>query len=585
MRPTVQAELVPLVERASEDYLVLADRRSQDEECGLRAVLGEQIEDRRRPPGRPVVEGQRDYVVYGTPAGAHLVSIGVRRNPYDVTISPMSGAAKSSLRGALLAGLLAGAVKTAVSLPFIGRYGWHRDELYFLAAAKHPSLGYVDFPPVTAWVGWLVQALAGDSLVALRLTSLAASVGAIVFVSLIARELGGRIGAQLGAALAFALTPYILAASAIYHTTWLDLLAWSALLYVLVRVVGRPEPRLWPLAGVLAGLALETKYTVVVLLIALLLGLLLTPSRRLLASRGPWLAATIAVLFVLPNLVWQATHGWPSWEFFPSQHDATVADGTRVDFFAEHLLFFGLSLIIVIVGVVWLWRRPVLRPLALIPVIVAVLFVLEGGRAYYPIPAYTLPLAAGAIAIESWLRRNRPVRVGAVAALALCQLALVIYAIPQVVPIKSTEEFVRSPSSAVDIFSEEIGWPELVAQIAGAWKSLTPAERADAVILTGNYGEAGAVALFGPAEGLPQPLSGHLSWHYWHPKRMPQRHAVVIGWPPDDLSWACESWILVRQVSNPWDLENEESGYFIATCRLRRPLAELWNKGIARNEL
>ncbi len=493
----------------------------------------------------------------------------------------MSVGARSSLRGALLAGLAAGAVKAAITLPLVGRYGWHRDELYFLAAAKHPSLGYVDFPPVTAWVGWLVQATAGDSLVALRLTSLAA----IVFVSLMVRELGGRRGAQLGAALAFALTPYVLTASAIYHTTWLDLLAWSALLYVLLRVLGRPEPRLWPLAGVLAGVALETKYTVGALLIALLFGLLLTPSRRLLATRGPWLAAAIAALILLPNLVWQAVHGWPSWEFFPSQHSATVADGTRVDFVTEHLVFFGASLVVAVVGVIWLWRRPILRPLALIPVIVAVLFVFEGGRAYYPIPAYTLPIAAGAIAIEGWLRRSRPLRLGAVGALALCQLALVVYAIPQVVPVRSTAEFARSPSSAVDIFSEEIGWPELVAQTTGAWNRLTPAERADAVILTGNYGEAGAISLFGPAKGLPQPLSGHLSWQYWHPRRMPQRHAVVAGWSPQGLNWACESWSFVRQISNSWDMANEESSYFIATCHLRRPVGELWNKGIARNNL
>ena len=114
---------------------------------------------------------------------------------------------------------------------------------------------------------------------------------------------------------------------------------------------------------------------------------------------------------------------------------------------------------------------------------------------------------------------------------------------------------------------------------------LTPAERADAVILTGNYGEAGAFSLYDPALGLPQPLSGHLSWQYWHPKRMPQRHAVVVGWSPQGLSWACEAWDLVRQVSNSWNLHNEESNYFIATCCLRRPLGELWNQGIARNNL
>ena len=149
-----------------------------------------------------------------------------------MTLSGVSERSRVSARQAVLVGLAVGALKAALTLPFIGRYGWHRDELYFLAAAKRPALGYADFPPVTAWIGWFVHALAGKSLVALRLTSLAASIGAIVLVSLMARELGGGRLAQVGAALAFALTPYILAASTIFHTTWFDLLAWTVVVYL-----------------------------------------------------------------------------------------------------------------------------------------------------------------------------------------------------------------------------------------------------------------------------------------------------------------------------------------------------------------
>jgi hypothetical protein len=98
--------------------------------------------------------------------------------------------------------------------------------------------------------------------------------------------------------------------------------------------------------------------------------------------------------------------------------------------------------------------------------------------------------------------------------------------------------------------------------------------------------KAGAISLYGPALGLPQPLSGHLSWQYWHPKQMPQRHAVVVGWwDRGAMDWLCASWTIVERVDNDIGLANEEQGAPISTCTMRRPLGELWDYGIARNNL
>src|SRR5262249_48547794 len=224
-------------------------------------------------------------------------------------------------------GAIAAAAESAVVVPFLGRYGWDRDELYFLAAAKRPTWGYVDFPPVTAWIGWTVHALFGDSLDALRLTSLAAMLIATVLVVLMRRELGGGLGTQLAAALVWALSPYGLAAASIFHPTWFDVLCWVALLYTLLIALRRERPHLWLLAGVIAGIGLETKYTIVFLLAALLVALLvITDGRRILASRWPWLGLGIAVLLLVPNLVWEAQHGWASVHFVSSQNAKTAND-------------------------------------------------------------------------------------------------------------------------------------------------------------------------------------------------------------------------------------------------------------------
>ncbi len=232
----------------------------------------------------------------------------------------------TSVRASLACGALAVAVQAAVVTPFLGRYGWDRDELYFLSASRRPTLGYVDFPPLTAWIAWLVRAMFGESLIALRLTCLIAVMLSIVLVALIARELGGGWGAQTVAALAWALSPYTLGAGSIFHPTWFDALCWVALLYVVLLALNRQRPKFWLLAGAIAGIGLEAKYTIAFLLAALLVALLFTDSRRLLRTRWPWLGLAIAFVLVLPNLVWEAQHAWPSIDFFQSQNAKTAAD-------------------------------------------------------------------------------------------------------------------------------------------------------------------------------------------------------------------------------------------------------------------
>ena len=174
-------------------------------------------------------------------------------------------ARRSTLRSgrALLAGGGVGALKLALALPFLGRYGWDRDELYFLQASRHLAPGYVDFPPMTALVGRVVLEICGPSLVALRLTGVLAGMLTIVLIALCVRELGGGLRSQLVASLAFALTPFGLGLGVLFHPTMLDVPIWVGFLYVALRILGRPEPRLLPVLGLIAGIGLETKATVV----------------------------------------------------------------------------------------------------------------------------------------------------------------------------------------------------------------------------------------------------------------------------------------------------------------------------------
>jgi hypothetical protein len=493
--------------------------------------------------------------------------------------------AHTPLRLSLAVGATVACVQAAIAAPFLGRYGWDRDELYFLSAAHRPTWGYVDFPPITAWIGWAVHALLGNSLEALRITSLAAMLAATVLVALMTRELGGGARTQAAAAAVWALSPYGLAAASIFHPTWFDALCWVALLYTLLVALRRNRPRLWLVAGAIAGLGLETKYTIAFLLAALLVALLATDGRRLLATRWPWLGLGVALLLLVPNVVWQAQHDWASAHFFSSQNAKTASDTPPATYLAQQF-FLGAGILVAAVGVVSLWRRPRLRPLALLPPLVTAIFLFERGRAYYPLPADSLAIAAGAVTVAAWLPRTTTwKRAGVLAPLLLVQAAVLVYALPTVLPIRSTASMISSGVWKNSWYKDEIGWPELADQTAHAWQSLPARERGDGAILAENYGEASALEFYGPGRGLPRILSGHLSWQYWRPETLPQRFALLVGFSSIGTTRLCSSSRILATIDNPWHLDNEERGRTITACRLRRPLGRLWKQYIATDQL
>jgi Dolichyl-phosphate-mannose-protein mannosyltransferase len=490
------------------------------------------------------------------------------------------GRTRTSARTALIAGVAGVAPLVALTAPFMSRYGWDRDELYFLSAAHHLELGYVDFPPLIAVVGWIVDKLAPHSLEALRITSLAAGAATVVLVAFIARELGGGRRAQWIAAMCWALTPYILGSASIFHPTWLDALAWVAFLYFAVRLLVRREPRLWLVLGLIAGVGLEAKYTIAFLMLAFAIALLLTRERRELATVWPWLGLAIAFLLLLPNLLWQVRHGWPSVQFFSSQNAQTASGTSRPAYITEQLLFLGWATLLAAAGVVWLWRRGP-RPLALVPAIVTLIFLAERGRSYYPLPADAIAVGAGAVAIDHWLRRGRRLLlVGVVVAL---QAAIIALAAPIVVPFYSTRHLVSSSVWKTGFFKDEIGWPEMTAQVEQTWEQLPYTDHADGVILAYNYGEASALQLSG--RKLGPILSGHLSWQFWRPVRLPQRFALTVGYPAGGLQELCRSWRPLAHIDNRWHLHNEEHGQLIAACQLKQPLGSIWAARIARDQL
>jgi 4-amino-4-deoxy-L-arabinose transferase-like glycosyltransferase len=295
------------------------------------------------------------------------------------------------------------ALKSALELAVAGRYGWHRDELYYAVAGLHLQGGYVEFPPVTALLAALDRGLFGWSLVGLRVITILASAGTVLVGALVARELGGTRRAQTLAAVIIGFGPGMLATNLLFQPVALDQLTTMIVLWLALRLaLGRGS---WPLLGVAVGIGLETKYTLA-LVVVLLVATFFVWRRDVLRTWGLSLAVSIAAVLLVPNLVWEAGHGWTSVHWFLNP-PPSGSDETRPVFVANVILLTGAAVPVAVAGVISLVRDRTLRPFGWTIVgTVAAYFVL-GGKSYYALPVLVFALAAGAIPLDRW----RPVAV------------------------------------------------------------------------------------------------------------------------------------------------------------------------------
>jgi 4-amino-4-deoxy-L-arabinose transferase-like glycosyltransferase len=465
--------------------------------------------------------------------------------------------------------LLLVAAKVGVTMVVADRYGWHRDELYYLASGRHLALGYVDYPPITPLLARIDQAVFPGSLPALRLFTVLAGAVVIIVAALIARELGGNRLAQALAGLAVLISPMFVGANILFQTVSFDQLIWALVCLLLVRLLRGADPREWLLLGVVFGIGLETKYTVIGLGVAILIGLLATNQRKRLASRWPWLGFGLAIVVFLPNLAWQAGHHWDSVAYTFAHRGAT--DGP-IAYWVQQFLLMGPQLIpLVVGGVWWMWRREQFRAAAVTIVAVELFFFLVGGKAYYPAPIYPLAYAAGCVWLVEVVRQRWIRRVAVAVAVAIT-LVLLPIGLP-ILPAKAMAD--SWVWKARKDFADMYGWPDLVRQVTTVYQQLPLADRSSVMILASNYGEAGALDYYG--RGLPTVVSAHLTYYYWAPAHMAPSVVIVVGYSRQYLGAFFGDIQQAATITNSYGLRNEEYGKSIWICRSPLvPLEKAW---------
>jgi len=473
-----------------------------------------------------------------------------------------------------------------------GNYGYFRDELYYNAGGQHLAFGYVDFPAMMALLAALMRVLAGDNLTAIHVIPALAGACLVFVTGLMARELGGGRFAQALAALGTLAAVVFLATASIFSMDILDALWWTMAAFVVIRLIRRDQPQLWLLFGIMAGVGLLTKLTMLFFGFALAISLLLTPSRAYFRTRWLWLGGLIALAMLLPYAVWNASNGWPTLEFW--HHYGGLTGGGPVGFLANQIVTLNpLTLPLTIAGLVFYFRFPAAKPYRVLGwafIILYVLFTLLNAKAYFLAPAYPMLFAGGAVALEQAIRRRhwQWLRVALPATLLISGVLLAPLAMPILPPATFARTYGQltavgnagAGQQTAGVFpqylGDRFGWDTMTATVAKAYEHLPADERSKACIFTNNYGEASALSFFGGAYHLPTVLSGNNNYYLWGPGSCTGDIVITVGQSRQDDERAYASVVQVATVTCAYCMAYENN-LPVYVCTLpKAPLPALW---------
>jgi Dolichyl-phosphate-mannose-protein mannosyltransferase len=470
------------------------------------------------------------------------------------------------------------------------RYGYFRDELYYLDCGRHPAWGYVDQPPLIAWMAWLLEHTIGTSLHALRLLPAMAGAGTIFLTAWLAREFGGGRRAVVVAVLAAFMTPIYLAMSHWFSMNAFDALLWMAAAAVLIRVAKTGNEKTWVWLGVVVGFALLNKYGIAFFMLGIVAGLLLTPTRKAFLSKWLWIGAAIGAVIALPNFLWQAHRDFP---FLQLMH--TIRANGRDTwngipwFLGQQAQILHPMNVVLVVGALIFWFGPkgeVFRALGWAFVATFLVLMATHAKNYYLGPLYPMVLAAGAVWLCSLKSR------WIVPAFTSLLITTGVLISPIAIPVLTVEQYLdyshtlrigppkfenNRPGALPQLYADMFGWEPMAQKVAAYYNSLDAAEKARTGIFANDYGEAGAIDFFGPRYGLPSAVSGHQNYWYWGPHGYTGESLIVLGDNEASLKRECASVTKVAELDDKYARLDELGPVF--HCRgLKWNLIDDWTR-------
>ena len=413
-------------------------------------------------------------------------------------------------------------------------YGFFIDEVYFIACSRRLAFGYVDQPPLSITLLSLVRYFGGDNIFAIRVLP-AISVAATVFMTgLLTRKLGGGIISMLIAALAVIIMPILLIFGSFYSMNAYEPLILVSVVFFLIKMVGEEKPQYWLHVGVLSGIGLMMKHTFILYGVALVIGLLISDKRKLLFNRWILLGGMACFIIILPNLIWQYVHDFPSLELYRNSFTSKNIEKSYLQVILEQILFVNPATFpLWLFGLISLIFPKAKTYRFMLFTYLFLLLVLVSGRSSRPdriASVYTFFVAAGAVAIETYLRTGlrRVVQISVI----IIMLAIGILLAPVFCPLmppKALKTYISRLGLKIDIeegkmgepipqwLADRIGWHELAAEVAKVYHALPAGEQRNCVIVSDDYGTGGALELYAGEFGLPPVFATHNSFHSWGP--------------------------------------------------------------------
>jgi Dolichyl-phosphate-mannose-protein mannosyltransferase len=467
-------------------------------------------------------------------------------------------------------------VQAAVLVATSTRYGYHGDEFYFIVAGSHPAFGYPDQPPLVPLLSWLMHDLAPGSLLVLRLPSAIVGATTTLLAALVAREVGGTRRAQLLAAVCTAVSGFALATSHLTSTTTFDLLSTTVFLWLLVRALVRGSGPSLLAAGLVVGIGCEAKPQVGLVAVVAAVALAAVGPRWPLRSWWTGAGVLVAVLLAAPYLIWQQQHGWP--QATVARNIAGQAESGRAGFIPFQLVMVSPFLVPVwVAGLFAPFRRAAARSFRFLPLtylVLALVYLVGDGKAYYLASLYPALLGLGALPVAEWtLKRRFNLRL--LTAAVVLSIAINGFLALPLLPEKSLQ------GSAVIALNpdqgETVGWPRFIATIATAWHTIPQGKRNNTAIFTYSYAEAGAIDVLGHAKGLPGAYSGHNGFSEWGQPPAHDSYALLLGYDgPADAAPYFHHCQTLATINNGVGLDNNQQGLPVQLCQPTGTWATLW---------
>jgi len=477
-----------------------------------------------------------------------------------------------------------------------GRYGYFVDELYYLACSHHLAWGYVDQPPLIAVITWLERVTLGDSLPALRFLPAVAAGLRVLLTGLIARELGARRFGMVLGCVCVMVAPIYLGLDSLLTMNAFESLVWMGAALIALKIFNGSSAKWWLLFGVVCGVGLLNKHSVLFFGFGLFVGLLLTKQRRQFASPWFWLGGLMALAIFLPNLLWEVHRGFPTIELLRNvQRSGRNTEVGPVGFLLlQAAILHPLTAPVWIAGLVELLRDREgkgWRVLGITWMVIMVCMLTMHGRLYYPAPAYPMLFAAGGVAFERWLSQvgsGRWLKPAYVTVLVLTGLAIAPFAY---FPMLSVKQYIaysqwlhfgpprienHRMGPLPQIYADQFGWKEMAQVVANAYYKLPPEERKDCAIFGQNYGQAGAIDFFGAKMGLPPAISGHQNYFYWGPRGYTGSCMIVMDDTPEQLHELFDEVEFAGHVEHPLSMPYQHFDVYVCRKPKFGTLEKLW---------